>query len=170
MVLHGIDCIDQYESIFKNKRIGLITSPSGINVKYQSTISIMYSKFGLSALFSPEHGVRGNIAAGGLVNTYIDPYIKVPVFSLYRQDSKRLTDEMLDRVDLVVYDIQDVGTRYFTFIYTMLYALEDCARHGKEFVVLDRANPLDGITVEGNILKDGYRSLSEHIPYVCGTA
>ncbi len=158
MVLNGIDCMDQYESILKNKRIGLITSPSGMNAEFQSTISIMHSKFRLSALFSPEHGVRGNIAAGGLVNTYIDPYINVPVYSLYRKDSKRLTDEMLDCVDLVVYDIQDVGTRYFTFIYTMLYALEDCAKHGKEFVVLDRANPLGGVTVEGNILKNGYRS------------
>lgn len=158
MVLNGIDCIEQYEDVFKGKRIGLITSPSGMSAKYDSTINILHSKFKLAALFSPEHGVRGNIAAGGLVDTYIDPYTNVPVYSLYRKDSKRLTDEMLDCVDLVVYDIQDVGTRYFTFIYSMLYALEDCAKHGKEFVVLDRANPLDGVTVEGNILKDGFRS------------
>lgn len=158
MVLNGIDCIEEYDNLFKGKRIGLITSPSGINAKFDSTIHILHSRFQLAALFSPEHGVRGNIAAGELVDTYIDPYTNVPVYSLYRKDSKRLTDEMLDCVDLVVYDIQDVGTRYFTFIYTMLYALEDCAKHGKEFVVLDRANPLNGVTVEGNILKDGFRS------------
>lgn len=71
------------------------------------------------------------------------------MYSLYRKDSKRLNREMLDEVDVVVYDIQDVGVRYYTFIYTMLYALEDCAKAGKEFVVLDRINPLDGVTVEG---------------------
>lgn len=158
MVLNGIDCIEQYKDLFKGKRIGLITSPSGMNTKFDSTIRVLHSKFKLSALFSPEHGVRGNISAGGLVDTYIDPYINVPVYSLYRKDSKRFTDEMLDGVDIVVYDIQDVGTRYFTFIYTMLYALEDCAKHGKKFVVLDRANPLGGAMVEGNILKDGYCS------------
>jgi Uncharacterized protein conserved in bacteria len=158
MVLNGIDCIGDYENLFKGKRIGLITSPSGLNSRLDSTINILHSRFKLTALFSPEHGVRGNITAGGLVDTYIDPYIHVPVYSLYRKDSKRFTDEMLDCVDLVVYDIQDVGTRYFTFIYTMLYALEDCAKHGKEFVVLDRADPLNGVTVEGNILKDAFRS------------
>ncbi len=158
MVINGIDCIEDYRHLFQGKRIGLITSPSGLNSKYESTIDILNRNFNLAALFSPEHGVRGNIGAGGLVDTYVDPYTQVPVYSLYRKDSKRLTAEMLDCVDVVVYDIQDVGTRYYTFIYTMLYALEDCAKHGKPFVVLDRANPLDGVTVEGNILKDGYRS------------
>lgn len=158
MVLNGIDCVEQYADIFKGKRIGLITAPSGVNADLQSAIQIMHKSFKLTALFSPEHGVRGNIPAGGMVDTYLDPYINVPVYSLYRKDSKRFTEEMLDDVDMVVYDIQDVGTRYFTFIYTMLYALEDCARYGKEFVVLDRINPLDGVTVEGNLLKEPFRS------------
>jgi uncharacterized protein YbbC (DUF1343 family) len=158
MVLNGIDCIEQYADIFKGKRIGFITAPSGVDVNLQSSVTIMHKNFQLTALFSPEHGVRGNIPAGGMVDTYIDPYTNVPVYSLYRKDSKRLTEEMLDGVDMVVYDIQDVGTRYFTFIYTMLYALEDCARYGKEFVVLDRVNPLDGVTVEGNLLKEQFRS------------
>lgn len=158
MVLNGIDCIGDYDSLFRGKRIGLITSPSGLNSDYESTIDVLNRTYRLAALFSPEHGVRGNIGAGGLVDTYTDPYTGIPVYSLYRKDSKRLTEEMLDCVDLVVYDIQDVGTRYYTFIYTMLYALEDCAKHGKPFVVLDRPDPLDGSTVEGNILKDGYRS------------
>lgn len=83
---------------------------------------------------------------------------------MYRKDSKRLSQEMLDEVDTVVYDIQDVGTRYYTFIYTMLYALEDCAKAGKEIVVLDRINPLDGVTVEGNILKPGFESFVGNYP------
>ena len=158
MVANGIDCIDKYEDWFKGRRIGLITSPSGVNRQLESTISILHRKFGLSALYSPEHGVRGDREAGAVVDNYIDSYINVPVYSLYRKDSKRFTREMLEGVDTVVYDMQDVGTRYYTFIYSMLYAMEDCARYGKEFIVLDRINPLGGTVVEGNILQDGYRS------------
>jgi uncharacterized protein YbbC (DUF1343 family) len=144
MILNGIDCIDKYAHLFKGKRVGLITAPTGLNKDFVSTIQIFHEKFNLVALFSPEHGVRGDLAAGALVDTYLDPQTGVPVYSLYRKDSKRLTQEMLDEVDIIVYDIQDVGTRYYTFLYTMLYALEDCASAGKEFVVLDRINPLDG--------------------------
>jgi len=158
MVLNGIDCIEKYDDWFKNRRIGLVTSPSGLNSKLESTINILHKRYGLSALYSPEHGVRGDAEAGALVDTYTDPYINVPVYSLYRKDSKRLTEEMLEGVDTVVYDMQDVGTRYYTFIYSMLYAMEDCSKYGKEFIILDRINPLGGNVVEGNILKDSFRS------------
>ncbi|GIQ65555.1 hypothetical protein PACILC2_41230 [Paenibacillus cisolokensis] len=164
MIRNGIDCITEYAHLFRGKRIGLITSPTGLANDFRSTIDIMHREFQLAALFSPEHGVRGNLEAGALVDTYQDPATGVPVYSLYRQDSKRLTPEMLDEVDMIVYDIQDVGTRYYTFIYTMLYALEDCAAAGKPFVVLDRIDPLDGVTVEGNILKDGFRSFVGNYP------
>jgi uncharacterized protein YbbC (DUF1343 family) len=164
MVFNGIDCIDKYEKIFKGKRIGLITSPSGLDCKLNSTINILHNKYGLAALFSPEHGVRGDIEAGAFVETYQDRYIDIPVHSLYRKDSKRFTEEMLECVDLVVYDIQDVGTRYFTFIYTLLYAMEDCTKYGKEIVILDRINPLDGVTVEGNILKNDFHSFVGAFP------
>lgn len=158
MVLNGIDSILKYKHIFHNKRVGLITAPTGLARDFRSTISILHEHVQLAAMFSPEHGVRGDLAAGTIVDTYIDEQTGVPVYSLYRKDSKRLTAEMLEQVDIMVYDIQDVGVRYYTFIYTMLYALEDCARAGIPFVVLDRVNPLDGATVEGNILKPGYRS------------
>ncbi|RKP52961.1 DUF1343 domain-containing protein [Cohnella endophytica] len=164
MILNGIDRIGQYAHLFQGKRIGLITSPTGLAEDFRSTIQILHDRFRLTALFSPEHGVRGDQDAGGLVDTYIDDQTGVPVHSLYRKDSKRLTSEMLDEVDLVVYDIQDVGIRYYTFIYTMLYALEDCAKAGKEFVVLDRINPLDGVTVEGNVLKPGFHSFVGNYP------
>jgi len=158
MIRNGIDNIASYDKLFRGKRLGLITSPTGLTHDFVSTIHILHERYGLAALFSPEHGVRGDQAAGALVDTYNDPATGVPVYSLYRKDSKRLTAEMLDQVDMVVYDIQDVGVRYYTFIYTMLYALEDCAKAGKPFVVLDRINPLDGTTVEGNLLKPGYES------------
>lgn len=158
MVLNGIDGIDKYKHILQNKVVGLITAPTGLDRSFRSTINILHEQFQLAAMFSPEHGVRGDLDAGAIVDTYTDPQTGVPVYSLYRKDSKRLTAEMLEQVDIVVYDIQDVGVRYYTFIYTMLYALEDCAKAGIPFVVLDRVNPLDGVTVEGNVLKPGYRS------------
>lgn len=164
MILNGIDRIGQYAHLFQGKRLGLITAPTGLNKDFQSTIQILHEQFNLTALFSPEHGVRGDQAAGALVDTYLDPITQVPVYSLYRKDSKRLSQEMLDEVDMIVYDIQDVGTRYYTFIYTMLYALEDCAKAGKSFVVLDRINPLGGVKVEGNILKPEYQSFVGNYP------
>ncbi|MCM3040879.1 DUF1343 domain-containing protein [Paenibacillus motobuensis] len=164
MVKNGIDRILSYSHLFQGKRIGLITTPTGITSEFVSTIQILQDNFNLTALFSPEHGVRGDQAAGAMVETYTDPLTGVPVYSLYRKDSKRMTTDMLNQVDMVVYDIQDVGVRYYTFIYTMLYALEDCAKADKEFVVLDRVNPLDGLTVEGNVLKPGYESFVGNYP------
>lgn len=158
MVLNGIDCVEKYDSWFKNRRIGLLTSPSGVNKQLVSTINILHERYGLKALYSPEHGVRGDMDAGAIVESFVDPYINVPVYSMYRKDSKHLTEEMLEGIDTVVFDMQDVGARYYTFLYSMMYAMEDCARYGKEFVILDRINPLGGNAVEGNILNDSYRS------------
>ncbi|KKC48509.1 hypothetical protein VE23_17710 [Paenibacillus sp. D9] len=157
-IQNGIDRISDYDGLLRGKRIGLITAPTGLDAEFRSTIDLLHERYGLAALFSPEHGVRGNLGAGDLVDAYVDPQTGVPVYSLYRKDSKRLTEEMLREVDIVVYDIQDVGTRYYTFIYTMLYALEDCAAAGIPFVVLDRIDPLDGVTVEGNVLREEFSS------------
>lgn len=157
MVKNGIDGIDGYDKLFLGKRVGLITSVTGLNSEFITTIDILHKKYNLTALFSPEHGVRGDMDAGMSVDTYVDPYVNVPVYSLYGGGGTRLTEEMLEVVDVIVYDIQDVGSRYYTYLYTMLYAMEECAKAGKEFVVLDRINPL-GDKVEGNILKDGFKS------------
>ena len=100
MVKNGIDCIDQYDHVFRGKRLGLITSISGVNQKLQSTVDILSDKYNLTALFSPEHGVRGNIGAGDIVENDIDPYTGIPVLSLYRRESKRLTKEMLEMADV----------------------------------------------------------------------
>ena len=157
-MLKGIDAILKYSDIFFGKRLGLITSISGVDNTLTSTIEILHKHFNLVALFGPEHGVRGDQEAGGVVEDYVDELTGVPVYSLYRKDSKRLTKEMLDKVDMVVYDIQDLGVRYYTFISTMIYALEECAKHGKQLVILDRPNPLGGLVVEGNVLNPLYQS------------
>lgn len=153
MVKNGIDRIREYKSVFAGKQLGFITSVSGVDCGLRSSIDIMNEAYTLSALFSPEHGVRGNIGAGEDVETYTDPYTNIPVYSLYRKDSKRLTKEMLDLVDAVVYDIQDLGVRYYTYISTMYYAMQECESCGKEFILLDRLNPL-GDKVEGNLISE----------------
>ena len=157
-MLKGIDNINKYKELLTGKRIGLITSISGVDNQLTSTIEIIHKNFNLQALFAPEHGVRGDKDAGQMVDDYIDESTGVPVYSLYRKDSKRLTKEMLEKVDLVVYDIQDLGVRYYTFISTLIYALEDCAKALKQFVVLDRPNPLGGTIVEGSVLETDYKS------------
>lgn len=158
MVLCGIDRVEKYSRLFENKRLGLLTSASGVTADMRSSIELFHSHYKLTALFGPEHGVRGDRDAGETVEQYVDDATGLIVYSLYRADSKRLTEEMLSHVDTVVYDIQDVGTRYYTFISTMLYALEDCAKYGKELIILDRPDPLDGVTVEGGVLKDEFKS------------
>lgn len=158
MVLNGIDRINDYEKLFFGKRLGFITSPAAVDINLASGIQLLHKKYGLTALFGPEHGVRGDCDAGVEVPTYNDPFTGVPVYSLYRKGNKRLSEEMLSMVDAVVYDIPDVGARYYTFISTLLYALEDCAQYDKELILLDRVNPLGGAVAEGNILEEECKS------------
>lgn len=157
MVRNGIDCIKQYDSLLKGKRLGLITSISGVDKNLVSAIDRLQENYYLTALFSPEHGVRGNVDAGGSVENEIDVYTKIPIYSLYRTDSKRLTKDMLDKADTIVYDVQDVGVRYYTFISTMYYAMQECEKHNKELIIFDRINPL-GDKVEGNMIDSKYQS------------
>ena len=120
----------------KGKRVGLITNPSGVDNNLVSTIDILANAPGvkLTALYSPEHGVRGDIAAGEKVDTYTDSKTGVTVYSLYGKN-KKPSAEMLKDVDVLVYDIQDNGCRSFTFISTMGLCMEACAENGKEFMV-----------------------------------
>lgn len=161
MTKYGIDMVirdHKYDTIFTGKKIGLITNPTGIDSDFYPTVDLLNERYGVQALFAPEHGVRGNIGAGEFVENTVDKATGIPVYSLYRKESKRLSDEMLSKVDIMVCDIQDVGSRYYTYLYTMLYAMESCADYGIPFVVLDRPNPLGGEIVEGNLLKKDYLS------------
>jgi uncharacterized protein YbbC (DUF1343 family) len=153
----GIDNIDKYKTLFAGKRVGLITNATGVNSNLQSTIDVLKEKTNLVALYAPEHGVRGNFTAGAKVDTYIDTKTGLPVYSLYGA-TKKPTPEMLQDVDVLVFDIQDVGARAYTYIYTMAYAMQSCSELGKTFVVLDRPNPVGGEIVEGNVLKPGFES------------
>lgn len=161
----GIDCIDKYIDVFKGKRVGLITNPTGINSDFISTIQILKEKTNLVALYSPEHGVRGNIQAGEKMESYIDEETNVPVLSLYGA-TKKPTKEMMDNIDVMCIDIQDAGSRFYTFIYTMAYAMMACKDYNKQFVVFDRPNPAGCNIYEGNILDLKYRSFIGYYPIV----
>lgn len=155
----------------QGKRVGLITNPSGVDNSLRSTVDILHEAPGvkLTALFAPEHGVRGDVPAGEKVATGVDPVTGVKVYSLYGS-TRKPTPEMLADVDVLVYDIQDNGCRSYTFISTMGLAMEQCARLGKEFVVLDRPNPLGGNKVEGPLTEpDCISFVSQYpIPYIYG--
>lgn len=159
----GIDRISEVKDLFKGKRVGLITNPTGVNSKLESTIDILRKETNLTCLFSPEHGVRGNIQAGVNLDTYIDSDTGLKVYSLFGKTHKP-TSEMLSDVDVLCIDIQDVGSRFYTFLYTMSYAMEACSEFDKEFVVFDRPNPISADIYEGNILNMKYKSFVGEYP------
>ncbi len=168
----GIEVLrDRNFDILKGKRVGLVTNPTGVDSKLKSTIDILFEakEINLTALYGPEHGVRGNYSAGAPVDFYIDDATKLPVYSLYGK-TRKPNAEMLKDVDVLVFDIQDIGSRSYTYISTMGLVMEAAAENNKEVVILDRPNPLGGNRIEGNIVEDGYFSFVSQfaIPYVHG--
>ena len=152
MVLWGADRVSVYSDCFVG-RVALLTGPSGRTRDNRSTIAVLQDCCDLRLLLAPEHGVRGDKAAGALFENEVDQESGLPVMSLYTKQTKRLRPELLEQFDTLVYDIADVGCRYYTFISTLRYCIEDCAAAGKRLVVLDRPNPL-GDRVEGGLLQD----------------
>jgi len=156
MIRFGIDRVEEYKDWLQG-RVALITAPSGRTGDNRSSIDRLREVCDLRLLLAPEHGVRGDKGAGELFEDCVDTPSGLPMMSLYRKGSKGLSEEILARFDTLVYDIQDVGCRYYTFISTLKNAMEDCARVGKPLVVLDRGNPLGG-QVEGTLLQTKCRS------------
>ena len=155
----------------RGKRVGLVTNPSGVDRNLRSTIDILFKapEVQLVALYGPEHGVRGDVWAGGKIEDSRDEATGLPVHSLYGA-TRKPTHEMLKGIDVMVYDIQDVGTRSYTFISTLGLVMQVCGEMGIEVMVLDRPNPLGGQKVEGCYVEEGFFSfVSQYrIPYVYG--
>ena len=160
----GIERLSEYCTIFVGKRVGLITNQTGIDAEGTPSAVLLSRSAQLTALFSPEHGIQGNEREGASIGHSSDPRTGLPVYSLYG-NTKRPTPEMLKDIDILCFDIQDVGARFYTYISTMAYAMEECARHKKQFVVFDRPNPIGG-AVEGNMLELEYRSFTGYFPIV----
>lgn len=168
----GIEVLKESDfQILQGKRVGLVTNPTGVDNNLKSTIDILHEAPGvqLVALYGPEHGVRGDVHAGDKVADFRDPNTDVPVHSLYGA-TRKPTKDMLEGVDILVYDIQDIGCRSYTYISTMYLAMQAAAENDIEFVVLDRPNPLGGIKVEGNLVEEGFFSFVSQlkIPYIYG--
>lgn len=156
----GIEVLLKEEkNVLSGKKVGLITNPTGIDSKLTSIVDLLHDDpdINLTALFGPEHGVRGDAQAGASVEYYIDEKTGLPVYSLYGK-TKKPTPEMLKDVEVLVFDIQDVGTRYYTYIYTMAYAMEAAKENDIPFIVLDRPNPQGGESVDGPVLEPEFSS------------
>ena len=156
MVKCGIDNIDGLK-ILRGKRLGLISNPSGVNSMMEHTSDILARNFSLVALYGPEHGLKGDLQAGKQSENGVDPKTGLPIFSLYGKHY-RLNDEMLDGVEMLVYDIQDVGARFYTYTSTLAYALEECAARNIPVTVLDRPNPLGCSNCEGFVIRPELKS------------
>ena len=168
----GIEVLrDRGFDALQGKRVGLVTNPSGVDSQLRSTIDILYNAPGVNlvALYGPEHGVRGNVHAGDVVDNEVDKKTGLKMYSLYGK-TKKPNKEMMDEIDVMVYDIQDNGCRSYTYISTMGMLMEACIEHGKELIVLDRPNPLGGEKIEGCLVEDGYISFVSQfkIPYLYG--
>ena len=157
IVTTGLDNLSDFRDIFKGKRIGIITNHTAYNSNNKHIADIFQNlpNTELKALFGPEHGIRGKEAAGFKIDNEIDPLNNIPIYSLYGK-TRKPTAEMLEDIDMLIFDIQDIGARFYTYIYTMSLAMEAAAENSIPFVVLDRPNPINGIDVEGNILEQSY--------------
>ena len=156
-VRSGVDCLDSVAGLLASQRVGLMTNPTGIDHDLNSTIDLINARFHLTALFAVEHGIRGDAQAGAEIGTTVDEATGVTVYSAYGKND-HFNDEMLDAFDVLVFDIQDVGARFYTYLYSLSYAMEACARGGKRMVVLDRVNPLGGVKRSGTILDTRFSS------------
>ena len=160
MVRLGIESIlESQDSLLSGDRLGLITNPSGVDSELRTTIDLLHDReaFDLRKLFGPEHGIRGSEQAGVEVEDSIDEKTGLPVKSLYGEE-RHLRPEMVTDLDAIVYDMQDIGCRFYTLIYTLAYALEGVAEAGKRMVVLDRPNPIAPLTPGGNRVPDSHSS------------
>ena len=139
------------EGLYRDKAIGLITNHTGLDPNLRQNYEVMLERgYRIRALFSPEHGIRGSAGEGARVGDETEPRTGIPVYSLYGE-SRVPQAESLENIDVLVFDIQDIGARYYTYPSTMLGAMQAAAQADIPFVVLDRPNPIGGALVEGNI-------------------
>ncbi len=166
MIKPGLTVLLENElEIIKGKSIGLITNSTGVNEYLIDNISLFlnHPDIKLRTIFSPEHGLWGAIQDAIPINSLKFTQTDIMIYSLYG-DTKKPTKEMLNGLDAIIFDIQDVGTRFYTYISTMAMAMEACKENNIEFIVLDRPNPISGLMLEGNVLEYEFRSFVGYYP------
>lgn len=151
--------LTDYRQLVEGKKIGLITNQTGVNSKGESIIDVFAKEksFTLAALYTPEHGLNGLEKAGQYVKSYTHPTLGIPVYSLYGA-TRMPSEDMLKNIDVLVFDIQDIGARTYTYISTMNYAMVAAQKYNKPIIILDRPNPVGGVIVEGPVLEDKFTS------------
>lgn len=157
--------LERLLEVVKNRRVGVVTNQTGVTGDMRHIADVLHEspKVELVALFGPEHGIRGDVQDGLAIESYVDERTGLSVYSLYGE-ARKPASEMLSSIDVLLFDIQDVGARYYTYAYTMSYVMEAAAEVGIPFVVLDRPNPINGVSVEGNILDPKFKSLVGRYP------
>lgn len=167
-VVVGAERMKEYLSVLKAKRVALLINHTSLLGNVNLLDTLLKAGVNVVKVFTPEHGFRGEAEAGAKVNNSIDSATQLPIVSLYGDNKKPKAEHLLD-VDIVVYDLQDVGVRFYTYISTMQYAMEACIENNKQFLILDRPNP-NGHYVDGPILKPEYKSFvgMQPIPIVYG--
>ena len=163
----GIEILLEKErNLIRGARIGVVVHPASVLPDLRHTADALAgpAEWNLVSLFGPQHGARGEKQDNMIESEfYRDPDTGLPVHSLYG-DTRRPTAEMMEDIDVLLFDLQDAGTRVYTFIYTMAYCMEACAAYGKRMIILDRPNPVNGRQVEGNLLNERYRSFVGFYP------
>jgi uncharacterized protein YbbC (DUF1343 family) len=163
----GLEMIlDEHLHLLENIRVGLICNQASVNHLFQHSADLFYNnpKINLVALFGPQHGIRGDVQDNMVETSHtVDKLTGLPIYSLY-SETRQPTEAMLSGVDALVFDLQDIGCRVYTFIYTMANAMQACAALGKKMFVLDRPNPIGGLAVEGNTLERGHESFVGQYP------
>jgi len=153
-------------NLLDGSRVGLIVNPASINSRFEHAADLFHQhpRINLTALFGPQHGIRGETQDNMIEwQTFSDKRTGLPSYSLYGE-TRKPTHEMLADVDVLVFDVQDVGTRVYTFVYTMALAMEAARENGKRFIVLDRPNPIGGVQLEGNLLEPDFSSFVGMFP------
>ncbi|TAK63559.1 MAG: DUF1343 domain-containing protein [Bacteroidetes bacterium] len=154
----------RHSIVLQNKRVGVICNKSSLLVDGRHLIDKLLDRsVHITAIFSPEHGFRSNVPAGENVQQTVDPQLGIPIYSLYGKYTKP-TKEMLQDVDALIFDLPDVGARFYTFASTMALAMEAAQENKKRFIVLDRPNPLNGVEAEGPVLDTSFSSFVGMFP------
>ena len=160
MVKVGLDVLfEEQRALIRGKCVGLVTNQTGVDGQLRSNVALFAAQqeSQLVALFGPEHGIWGNAQDAVVIPSTTDVQRRIPIYSLYGE-TRKPTQEMLTGIDVLVYDIQDIGARFYTYISTLLLAMEAATEHAVDFIVLDRPNPIRGDRLEGNLLQPAFKS------------